>query len=53
MDSSSGEYHPPTVVFDDNEKTAVAEPLLGEHRSGQKPLVHSDALRIKHAVSFA
>ena len=35
MSSNAGVYHPPNVVLGDEEPSAVAEPLLGEHRSGR------------------
>ena len=35
MPSTASSYHPPNVVLDDEEPSAVAEPLLGEHRTGQ------------------
>lgn len=34
MSNDVGEYRPPNVVFDDEDKQAVAEPLLAAHPSG-------------------
>lgn len=35
MSNGAGDYQPPAMVLGDEDKAAVAEPLLAAHRSGK------------------